>query len=203
MKDFAPRFREPLDVARPRGGRLLEAFSPKLTRPIRLFDHTSFEQWIRLEADPSVLSLCERPTRLGINRDDRLIDFWVFHRDREEMLLLGHDEAECAVPDQIDGIALRVVAPAERAAASIWVSNWLRMLPVINAARNLMPKGLARSVVEFVREPIALSRIEQQFSIGDPSLVRGVIFDLLRTGRLGAPALHTQALSLHTLLEPV
>jgi len=76
MKDFAARFRAPLEVTRPRGCRLLEAFSPKLARPIRLFDHASFEQWIRLEADPAVLSLCKRPTRLGVNRGwsaDRLL----------------------------------------------------------------------------------------------------------------------------------
>jgi hypothetical protein len=75
MKDFTARFRAPLEMTRPRGCRLLEAFSPKLARPIRVFDHARFEQWIRLEADPAVLSLCERPTRLGINHDGRLIDF--------------------------------------------------------------------------------------------------------------------------------
>lgn len=202
MKDFAARFREPLEMTRPRGGRLLEAFSPKLARPIRLFERARFEQWIRLEADPAVLSLCERPTRLGIKRDGRLIDFWVQRRNGEEMPLLGHGDAEQAVPDQIDGMALRVVAPAELAAAHIWVTNWQRMLPVINATRTLLPKGLAKSVLSFVHEPIALARIEHQFSIGDPSLVRGVIFELLRTGGLCAPALHTQPLSLHTLLEP-
>ena len=202
MKNFTTRFHAPLEVTRPRGGRLLEAFSPKLARPIRLFERARFEQWIRLEADPAVLSLCERPTRLGIKRDGRLIDFWVQRRNGEEMLLLGHGDAEQAVPDQIDDMALRVVAPAELAAAHIWVANWQRMLPVINATRTLLPKGLAKSVLSFVHEPIALARIEHQFSIGDPSLVRGVIFDLLRTGGLCAPALHTQPLSLHTLLEP-
>jgi hypothetical protein len=30
---------------------------------------------IRLETDPAMLSLCERPVRLGIDRDGRLIDF--------------------------------------------------------------------------------------------------------------------------------
>lgn len=202
MKDFTTRFHTPLEVTRPRGCRLLEAFSRKLTRPIRLFERASFEQWIRLEADPAVLSLCERPTRLGIKRDGRLIDFWVQRRNGEEMLLLGHGDAEQAVPHQIDGMALRVVAPAELAAANIWVANWQRMLPVINATRTLLPKGLAKSVLSFVHEPIALARIEHQFSIGDPSSVRGVIFELLRTGGLRAPALHTQPLSLHTLLEP-
>ena len=202
MKEFTTRFHAPLEVTRPRGCRLLEAFSPKLARPIRLFERASFEQWIRLEADPAVLSLCERPTRLGIKRDGRLIDFWVQRRNGEEMLLLGHGDAEQVVPDHIDGMALRVVAPAELAAANIWVTNWQRMLPVINATRTLLPKGLAKSVLSFVREPIALARIEHQFSIGDPSLVRGVIFELLRTGGLCAPALHTLPLALHTLLEP-
>jgi hypothetical protein len=202
MKDFTVRFHAPLEVTRPRGCRLLEAFSPKLARSVRLFDHASFEQWIRLEADPALLSLCERPTRLGVNRDGRLIDFWVQRRGEEELLLLGHGNADLALPDQIDGMALRVVAPAELAAANIWVTNWQRMLPVINATRTLLPRGLAKSVLSFVHEPIALARIEHQFSIGDPSLVRGVIFELLRTGGLCAPALHTQPLSLHTLLEP-
>ena len=202
MKDFNARFRAPLEVTRPRGCRLLEAFSPKLARAIRLFDHASFEQWIRLEADPTALSLCERPARLDTNGDGRLIDFWVQRREREELLLLEHGEAEHAVPDHLDGLALRVIAPAELAAANIWVTNWQRMLPVINATRTLLPKGLAKSVLSFVHEPIALARIEHQFSIGDPSLVRGVIFELVRTGGLCAPALHTQPLSLHTLLEP-
>ena len=35
-----------------------------------------------------------------------------------------------------------------------------------------------------------------------PTVVRGTIFELLRTGQLMAPSLHTQALSLHTLVEP-
>ena len=202
MKDFTTRFHAPLEVTRPRGCRLLEAFSPELARPIRLFERASFQQWIRLEADPAVLSLCERPARLGIKRDGRLIDFWGQRRNGEEMLLLGHGDAEQTVPDQIDGTALRVVAPAELAVANIWVTNWQRMLPVINATRTLLPKGLAKSVLSFVHEPIALARIEHQFFIGDPSLVRGVIFELVRTGGLCAPALHTQPLSLHTLLEP-
>jgi hypothetical protein len=188
MKDSAPRFATPMDAPRPRGARLLEAFSPKLGRRVHVFDRATFDQWVRLEADPSVLSLCERPTRLGIKRDGRLIDFWVQRRNREEMLLLGHGDTEQVMPDQIDGMALRVVAPAELAAANIWVANWQRMLPVINATRTLLPKGLARSVLSFVQEPIALARIEHQFSIGDPSPVRGVIFELLRTGGLCAPA---------------
>ena len=203
MKGSAPRFTALLDVPRPQGARLLEAFSPMLSRLLRLFDHTSFEQWTALEADPTVLAFCERPARLGPNRDARLLDFWVRHSDREEFLLLDRDDDERPVPDRIDDVPVRLVASAELAAASTWVSNWQRMLPVINATRGLLPRGVAKAVLNFVREPVALGRVEHEHCVGDPSLVRGTIFELLRTGLLPAPALHTQPLSLLTLLEPV
>jgi len=38
--------------------------------------------------------------------------------------------------------------------------------------------------------------------MGDPPIVRGAVFELLRTGQLRAPSLQTETLSLHTLLEP-
>ncbi len=200
MKGFTPRFAAPLDAPRPRGARLLEAFSPKLGRRVRLFDHACFEQWIRFEADPSVLWLCERPARLRAARDARLIDFWIQRCDGEQQLLV--DRAAEPAPETVNGLPVHRIAAAELAAAAMWVANWQRMLPVVNATRTCLPKGLAHSVLRFVRAPLALSLIEHQFSIGDPPLVRGAIFELLRTGQLRAPSLHSQPLSLHTLLEP-
>lgn len=61
------------------------------------------------------------------------------------------------------------------------------MLPVINATRTLLPKSLAKSIVAFVREPVALACIEHQFSVADPPLVRGVIFDPCLSGCLPWP----------------
>jgi hypothetical protein len=52
MKDFTPRFSSPLPATRPRGARLIEAYSPKLNRRVRFFDHLAFWQWIRLETLP-------------------------------------------------------------------------------------------------------------------------------------------------------
>src|SRR5450755_190787 len=158
MNGSARRFGSPLDVHRPRGSRLLEAFSPKLGRRVCLFDHAAFGQWIELEADPSVLCLCERPERMGVNGNGRLVDFWVERHDRAEMLLLDRGDLERREFEPIDGVALRVVAPAELAAASIWIANWKRMLPVINATRGLLPKGLTEAVVNFVGEPAALAQ---------------------------------------------
>lgn len=48
-----------------------------------------------------------------------------------------------------------------------------------------------------------LSRIEREHAVGDPMLVRGAIFELLRTGALAAPSLHTQRLGHASVIEPV
>ena len=98
----SPRYAAPHEVARPRGARLLEAFSLKLNRRIRLFDRAGFDQWVRLEADPQVLSLCERPARLGPTPDAHLIDFWVLLRNGEHLLVIGDDEQ---APQTIEGVA--------------------------------------------------------------------------------------------------
>ena len=76
------------------------------------------------------------------------------------------------------------------------------MIPVINATRGTAPKILITSVLGLVHRPLALSLVEQELSVGDPAVVRGTIFELMRTGHLMAPSLHTQALSLHTSVEP-
>ena len=143
MKDFRARFHGPIETARPRGARLIEAYSAKLQRRVRLFDHSSFAQWIRLEVDPSVITFCERPTRLGPQRDARLVDFWVHAVEGEAMLLLESQRCEGA-PSQLDDIAVRTVGAAELAADSVWVSNWSCMLPVINATRTLISSTLLR-----------------------------------------------------------
>ena len=199
MKRSAPRYALPLESARPRGARLLEACSLKLGRRIRLFDRATFDQWVRLEADPAVLSLCESPARLGLAPDARMIDFWVLRRDGEQLLLVS--DAEPALPT-FDGLPVLRITQAELAASAMWIANWQRMLPVITMCRALLPTDLTRSVLRLAREPTALSRIEHDLSVNDASLVRAAVFDLLRTGQLRAPSLHTHALSLHTLVEP-
>jgi hypothetical protein len=200
MKDFAARFGSPIPAPRPRGTRLLEAYSPKLDRRVRFFDHLAFSQWIRLEADPGVSNFCERPARVDRRPDACLIDFWVQRAGAEKFLLL-ESRYDLPVPE-VEGLAVDVVPLAELAAARTWISNWIRMLPVINATRSLVPKSLIRALLGRVVEPQPLARLERDLSVGDPTLVRGAIFDLLRKGQLGAPSLRDQPLSLHLTLEP-
>jgi len=116
------------------------------------------------------------------------------------MLLI---DARQDVPSQLHGMQVRVVGDAELAAAGVWIGNWSRMLPVINATQALLPQRMLRSVVTNVRGAMSLGRLEQELSLGDPSLARGAIFEQLRRGAIRAPSLHTRPIGLHTLLEPV
>lgn len=200
MKDFAARFDAPLTTSRPRGARQLEARSPKLGRRLRLFDHLAFSQWIRLEADPAVLTFCERPTRISRQPDSCLIDFWVQRAGSQAMLLL-ESRYDLALQD-VNGVAVEVVSLAELAAARVWVSNWSRMLPVINATQTLLLKGLVKRVCDRIQEPTPLAHVERDLAVGDPAILRGAIFELLRTGRLRAPSLHHQPLDLHLMVGP-
>lgn len=202
MKESAPRLVTPISAPRPRGARLLTAFSPKLGRTVRAFDHAAFEQWVRLEVDPSVVAFCEHPCRVGANDDGCLVDFWATRTGQEEMLVVQRGQGSTKLPSSVQNVPLRLVPAAEQAAAAVWVSNWLRMIPVINATRGTAPKALIKSVLGLVRQPLALSLIEHELAVGDPAVVRGTIFELLRSGQLMASSLHTQPLSLHTLVEP-
>ena len=202
MQESAPRFVTPMGAPRPRGARRLTAFSPKLGRTIRAFDHFAFHQWICLEVDPGIVSFCEHPCRTGAGDDGTLIDFWAACRGHEEMLVVERRQGSTKLPKSVQNAPLRLVPAAEQAAAAAWVANWLRMIPVINATRGTAPKNFIKSVLSLVRQPLALSLVEHELSVGDPAVVRGTIFELLRTGQLMAPSLRTQALSLHTLVEP-
>ena len=192
MKELPARFSASISIARPLASRLIEAYSPKLGRRVRLFDHATVAVWIGLEASPAVTSLCERPARLGSAANDPVIDFWVRHDGVEEFLIAAPDDAAHAWPDHVDGISLRFVRPADRAAAGIWIANWQRMLPVINACRSTPSRSLMKSVSSFVRTPTPLAIIERQFNFGDPTVVRGTVFELLRAGQLSAPALRRE-----------
>ena len=202
MRDFsdAPT---PLAITRPRGARLLEARSPKLGRLVQHYDQASFQQWIRLEADPSVLAFCERPARIGADPTSPLISYWVSRKQAQEFVMLVTAERPADLPNEHDGKPLNVVTSPELAASAMWINNWQRVIPVINCCANLVTPALKKSVLALCNASITLLALERELAKAQPMLVRAAVFDLLRTGHLTAPSLHTQKLSLHTVLEPI
>lgn len=196
------RFSSPLSVTRPPGARLIEAFSPKLGRRLRCFSRHAFDQWIRLESDPSALAFCERPVHMQFAFGQGLVDYWVRYKDSEVLLVIDAQDhpPEVAIGDVT--LTVRRVPLGELAAARTWISNWEQMLPCLIACRELISQPLANSIAKFVSEPMPLSRIERQFITGDPAVVRATVFSLLHRGRLRAPMLATEPLSFLTCFEP-
>ncbi|MEW9586994.1 hypothetical protein [Paraburkholderia sp. DGU8] len=194
---------EPVALARPRGAHRFEAFSPKLTRRMTFYRRALLEQWVLLEADPQAITFCERPGYVQFNGRNRLADFWVRYVDRDELVILDDnpDEGDTTKADRnldVHTLSIRWVASAELAAARVWIENWQRMLPCLVANRDLVPPRLMQAIARFVKEPQRLLAIEREFSTGDPVLVRTAVFGLLHDGRISAPELRTEPLSLLT-----
>jgi hypothetical protein len=196
---------KPIALVRPRGAHRFEAFSPKLQRRITFCRRFLLEFWVLLETDPAVVAFCERPGYIQIEGRPRLADFLVRYVDHDELAVLtGCDidgVSEATVYQRLlDGNALSIrrVGPAELAAARVWIANWQRMLPYVVANQGLISPTLSEAIVRFVSVPQRLLAIEREFSTGDPVLCRAALFGLLYSGRVRAPELHTQPLSLLT-----
>ncbi|MFM0082800.1 hypothetical protein P0D72_28605 [Paraburkholderia sediminicola] len=197
------RIAEPVALARPRGAHRYEAFSPKLSRRLTLYTRPALEQWILLEANPAVVTFCERPGFVQLDGHRCLADFWVHYVDRQELVLLNYMSIGEEMTDaarELDGkaLAIRRVASAELVAARAWVGNWRCMLPCLIANRKLVLPSLSRPIERFLDKPKRLADVEREFSTGDPVLVRAALFGLLHQGKVCAPELHTQPLSLLT-----
>jgi hypothetical protein len=193
----------PVALCRPRGAHRFEAFSPKLARRVMFYRRALLEQWLLLEANPKVITFCERPGYVLINEDRHLADFWVRYVDREELVVLSELISRSKV--DASGVELdactaevRFVASAELAAARAWTDNWQRILPYLVANRGLVPAPLSPAIMQFVDEPRRLLDIEREFLTSDPVIVRTALFSLLYSGRVSASALQTQPLSLLT-----
>jgi hypothetical protein len=63
---------------------------------------------------------------------------------------------------------------------------------------GLVPASLLSTIERFVCSPQPLLAVEREFSTGDPALIRTALFSLLHAGRVRAPELHTECLSLLT-----
>lgn len=193
----------PVAFVRPRGAHRFETYSPKIGRRLTVYRRQALELWLLLEADPTVTTFCERPGYVQIDGRRRLADFWARYAGREELLVLTDAAAEIetkAADRELDGqaISIRNIDAPELAAARIWTENWHRILPYLTANRGLVTPRLSDAIQRYLRQPQRLLAIEREFSTGDPVLVRAALFGLLHCGRVGAPSLRTEPLSLLT-----
>ncbi len=202
MYTSSPRFAVPLPLSRPRGSRLLQGFSPLLARPVQFASRAAFEHWVWLEASADVRAFCERPVRINRHAETIMIDFWAQTDQHEHFVHVVPGERRTDWPETLNGLPVEQCIDADRLSRALLVQNWQRMLTTINAARGSISATLLKAVHNQVNEPMPLSHIEARCAGSDPACIRAAVFESIRLGRLCAPSLQTEALSLNTLIAP-
>lgn len=202
MDTSTPRFVAALPLPRPRGSRLLQGFSPSLARPVQFASRAAFEHWIWLEANADVRTFCERPIRTKWLSETIMIDFWVQTDQHEYFAHVVPGERRTDWPETLNDLPVEQCIDADRLSRTLLVQNWQRMLTTINAARGSIPATLIKAVLNQVNEPMPLSHVEARCSGSDPACIRAAVFESIRLGRLCAPSLQTEPLSLNTVVAP-
>lgn len=82
-----------------------------------------------------------------------------------------------------------------------FVTSLPYLTPYINGCCGVDLAALEDSIVRFVNEPLQLSRIEREFAMGDPSVVRAALFSALLVGRVHSADLRTHPLSTLTIFS--
>jgi hypothetical protein len=207
------RFSTAADNTRPYKSHRYEVFSLKLARKISLFGQTPLNAWIALEADPAVVSYCERPLVIPDIKPKRVVDFWVGYRDREELWVLQRPSSHDGLADPMTEIPafatwassqrmpVRFIEPADPVTQRTYLDNWGRIIRDLSANRKYVPASLLERVRASFTGPRPLSTLPGLFPDDDPVLLRTAAYALIHNGSLRCADIDQTSLGPTTLLE--
>ena len=199
----------PIPLARRGLRRRIEVFSPKLGRRLSLGSYDAWQLWLALEANPQVVSFCERPAlldtgpRITIDFWVQLIapaasEFWLLERednDADEQEEPGGAADSASIPSHVHGLVLRQIPRAQLGAWSVPVTNWARIVPYLVTGRRFPNPLLEQSIVVALGQPCSLDEILARFSDHDGVAVESAVYSLVARGRVVSPDLATSLLS--------
>jgi len=195
----------PVEIVRDAKLTRFEVWSPKRAERLTLFSHEALALWVMIEATPSIANFCPYPGFLVLNEEDRraqLVDFWLRRDAKDECLLLRDAPRLSTVsrhsarrlPAQWKNV-VRWIESSELAAHEQWVRNWLQILPYLTSNRALIDAVLRERILEHLgSDTRRLTEIEAAEAPTDPMVTRTAVFDLIRLGRIDAPALRSEPL---------
>lgn len=190
------RFINPMASERPKGAPRFEFLAPKLKRRVTLFDPFQVRLWALLESNPHVISYCERPAYWRHDNSQQLVDFWVKVGRRELCWVVTSkpQAAKAGVLSSDDDIGVRYVHVQSLADHSVWIENWMRILPYLSSNEHLVSEKVLADVERATSNAPTLGQIERDFHPHDIVLVRTAAFMLLHKGRIKAESLRDQPL---------
>lgn len=200
------RFQNAVTDVRPYGSHRFDVFGPKIGRRLTPFGRHALQLWLRLEADPQVVTYCERPMLVPDAGRSRATAFWVATNDGEQLYLLVRAPATASAAQgttnwpalevwcHAHSIALRIVAPDDLNDSAVLCQNRLTMLQHLAACTPPAGADIQASIQRAFESGLSLSGLERQFAEIDPSVVRTTAFSLILKGRLECPTIALQPL---------
>jgi hypothetical protein len=197
-------FARPVCFSRPAGRRRIEVFSPKLGRRLSLGGYDAYRTWLVIEANPLILSFCERPTYVDGPRSE-VVDFWVqlsgalqgefwFVESVTREVASPHNAGSTS-PPRLHDLPVRNIARADLIAWDIPISNWARIAPYLVSHRSYRDALLERSIEEFLSLPASVDAVVKSFAQRDATTVQAALFSLLAAGRVISPDIACAPLS--------
>ena len=202
----SPRFKQPAYNRRPFGSHRFDVFSPKISRQLVIFGMSAVDLWTTLEADPDILTFCERPMLIPDTRPCRAVDFWVESKHGEQLLVLQRSSAasggDGVTPDEtvtapslIDGMAVRYVPISDFDQARTRLTNWGWIIRDLAAFSRFVPESLCREVAMSIGGGKSIAQLQSDLAEFDSSTVRLAVYLMLHRGQAVCRQLATHALA--------
>ena len=186
-------YTRPLPFSRPSGRRRIEVFSPKIGRRLSLGSYDASRTWLVIEANPLIVTFCERPTYVEGSRGP-VIDFWVQLRGAPagefwmvEGPLRPASQGDGTLPEQpshLHDLAVRYISRADLIAWAVPLANWARITPYLVSHRRYRDALLEQQIMAFLNEDESLDTVLAHFPQRDETTVQAALFQLLAEGRV-------------------
>lgn len=192
-----------MPFSRPPGRRRIEVFSPKIGRRLSLGGYDAYRTWLVIEANPHIVTFCERPTYVDGSRSP-VIDFWVQLRGSlagEFWIVEGlpppsskHDTAQPERHSHLHDLAVRYINRADLIGWAIPIANWARIIPYLVSHRRYRNALLEQQIMAFLNQDESVDSVLAHFTQRDETTVQAALFQLLAEGRVVSPDLAIEPL---------
>ena len=135
----------------------------------------------------------------------QLINFWCRAGRREVCWVVTAEpqQPHAGVLSQGQDIDVRYVHAKSLATRTIWIENWMHILPYLSSNARFVSEQLLADIELATVKAQTLGEIEREFQPHDIVLVRTAAFMLLHRGRLKADALRVHPLGSEIRLRRV
>ena len=185
-----------MPFSRPSARRRIEVFSPKIGRRLSLVSYDAFRTWLVIEANPHIVTFCERPRYVDGSRGPT-IDFWVqlrgvlageFWMVQEPQRALNPssqgDDYLPENPSHLHDLSVRHISRADLIGWAIPLANWARIMPYLISHRRYRDALLEQKIMAFLNEDGSLASVLTHFQKRDETTVQAALFQLLAEGRV-------------------